>query len=76
MKLPIKLLEISFCGTYSLLGAIYEELKEDITKMNDYCWILLINQSDMELIRDQCKALNLTEWLIVERRSAFTSFDK
>lgn len=70
MKKEIKVIEICFFGSASVMGTIAEELGyTKLVDMNDYCWLVLVNPDSLEAAEHECKELGLTEFMICDRKS-------
>lgn len=69
MKKPIRLFELVYSGSSSVLGGICEILKNKTDTMNDYCWVIMADVNSFGMLEDQCKELKLEEYIIADRKS-------
>lgn len=70
MKKEVKILEICFMGSGSVVGGIAEKLGyNSLVDYNDYCWLILVNPEALDMAEDQCKRFGIEEFMVCDRKS-------
>ena len=70
----IKIIEICFAGSNSLMGGIINEFGVDLLKeVNTFRWIIFVNQESFEMIKQECSKNKIKDYILAERRSMVVS---
>lgn len=71
MKKVSKLIEIVYAGSDSVKGTIIKNFGVGIyNKINTYSWMIMVNFEAFGMIEDECKEIEIEDFIIFDRKSA------
>lgn len=70
----IKILEICHAGSNSIMGGMgYEMGFDNVSKFNEFKWVILSNFESFGMLEDECKEIKLKDYIIADRRTMVIS---
>lgn len=74
MKKEIKILDIELLGYASIIGTIAKTLGHNLgSNYNNYCWLIICDESSIDEATLQCNDLEIDEYMIVPRQHLISS---